>query len=330
MEDVYFTSHFGKSPYVIAWDGSYSRYDTEEDALQEFPRLRTLKGIPAEESDFRYLPLCKREMVAYDYIRTFPPYIFEKKFVFHPPKGWLDSFLDDYFRTTPSKSPDPINSHLIIGAQSPKTLLSLVLASGCIFSGDKEKFYQRIVPKYFIAIDDNYDFGTEEIDLYSFMLTHNVKSDSDTEIRHTKTFIIPDEKRWTKIKDQPVFLPPYIYQAQLLLTENNILNPERSRAETIWINIGAGTKQELDNLIDFLQIRSNTINNEKTASRERISDEVKMYVWKRDNGKCVMCGSQDKLEFDHIIPLSMGGSNTARNIQLLCERCNRSKGANIG
>lgn len=219
---------------------------------------------------------------------------------------------------------------MIIGAQSPKTLLSLVLASGCIFSGDKEKFYQRIVPKYFIAIDDNYDFGTEEIDLYSFMLTHNVKSDSDTEIRHTKTFIIPDEKRWTKIKDQPVFLPPYIYQAQLLLTENNILNPERSRAETIWINIGAGTKQELDNLIDFLQIRSNTINNEKTASRERISDEVKMYVWKRDNGKCVMCGSQEKLEFDHIIPLSMGGSNTARNIQLLCERCNRSKGANIG
>src|SRR3990172_7745496 len=59
--------------------------------------------------------------------------------------------------------------------------------------------------------------------------------------------------------------------------------------------------------------------------RETIPDDVKMYVWKRDGGKCLKCGSQEKLEFDHIIPLSKGGSNTARNIQLLCEKCNRSK-----
>ena len=48
--------------------------------------------------------------------------------------------------------------------------------------------------------------------------------------------------------------------------------------------------------------------------RETIPDDVKMYVWKRDGGKCLKCGSQEKLEFDHIIPLSKGGSNTARNI----------------
>lgn len=56
-----------------------------------------------------------------------------------------------------------------------------------------------------------------------------------------------------------------------------------------------------------------------------ISDEVKEFVWRRDQAKCVKCGSQDRLEFDHIIPFSKGGSNTARNIQLLCEKCNRSK-----
>lgn len=60
--------------------------------------------------------------------------------------------------------------------------------------------------------------------------------------------------------------------------------------------------------------------------RETIPDNVKMQVWKRDGGKCVRCGSQEKLEYDHIIPLCKGGSNTARNIQLLCEKCNRSKG----
>lgn len=64
-------------------------------------------------------------------------------------------------------------------------------------------------------------------------------------------------------------------------------------------------------------------------TRPPISDEVKLFVWQRDKGKCVKCGSQRNLEFDHIIPFSKGGSNSARNIQLLCEQCNRSKGANL-
>jgi hypothetical protein len=63
--------------------------------------------------------------------------------------------------------------------------------------------------------------------------------------------------------------------------------------------------------------------------RQPIPKRVKMYVWQRDRGRCVECSSKEKLEYDHIIPLSKGGSNTERNIQLLCERCNRSKGSNI-
>ena len=61
-----------------------------------------------------------------------------------------------------------------------------------------------------------------------------------------------------------------------------------------------------------------------------ISQEVKDKVWNRDSGKCVECGSNEDLEFDHIIPFSKGGANTYRNIQLLCEQCNRSKSAKIG
>lgn len=69
---------------------------------------------------------------------------------------------------------------------------------------------------------------------------------------------------------------------------------------------------------------------ELTPRREPIPERVKMYVWKRDDGRCAYCKSNKKLEYDHIIPVSKGGSNTARNIQLLCERCNRSKSAKIG
>lgn len=63
--------------------------------------------------------------------------------------------------------------------------------------------------------------------------------------------------------------------------------------------------------------------------RKPIQDDVKMTVWQRDNGKCIKCGSRENLEFDHIIPFSKGGSNTERNIQLLCESCNREKYNNI-
>jgi 5-methylcytosine-specific restriction endonuclease McrA len=59
--------------------------------------------------------------------------------------------------------------------------------------------------------------------------------------------------------------------------------------------------------------------------RKPIMESVRMYVWRRDEGKCVVCGSQERLEFDHIIPFSKGGGSTDRNIQLLCEQCNRSK-----
>ena len=67
----------------------------------------------------------------------------------------------------------------------------------------------------------------------------------------------------------------------------------------------------------------------KVSEARTIPEDVRFEVWRRDGGKCVKCGSQKELEFDHIIPFSKDGSNTARNIQLLCETCNRSKGNSI-
>ncbi|MBZ5624807.1 MAG: HNH endonuclease [Acidobacteriia bacterium] len=64
--------------------------------------------------------------------------------------------------------------------------------------------------------------------------------------------------------------------------------------------------------------------------RTAISTSVRTEVWRRDEGRCVRCGSRDRLEFDHIIPVALGGSNTSRNIELLCETCNRLKSASIG
>lgn len=69
---------------------------------------------------------------------------------------------------------------------------------------------------------------------------------------------------------------------------------------------------------------------DKPRMRERLPQEVRIEVWQRDSGRCVECGSQENLEFDHIIPFAMGGSSTARNLQLLCGDCNRRKGMTLG
>ena len=73
----------------------------------------------------------------------------------------------------------------------------------------------------------------------------------------------------------------------------------------------------------------NDVEDVKTRSR-KISQSVKDKVWNRDNGRCVLCGSNENIEFDHIVPFSKGGSNTYRNIQILCESCNRKKSDRIG
>ena len=63
------------------------------------------------------------------------------------------------------------------------------------------------------------------------------------------------------------------------------------------------------------------------AHNRYIPGEVMQEVFIRDGGKCVICGSEDNLHYDHKIPFSKGGSSKdSRNIQLLCARHNLSKG----
>jgi hypothetical protein len=61
-----------------------------------------------------------------------------------------------------------------------------------------------------------------------------------------------------------------------------------------------------------------------------IPSAVKLEVWQRDKGQCVLCGSAESIHFDHDLPFSKGGSSlVAANIRLLCAKHNLSKGAKI-
>ena len=60
-------------------------------------------------------------------------------------------------------------------------------------------------------------------------------------------------------------------------------------------------------------------------TRTPIPTDLRRAVFERDGGRCVECGSNFDLQYDHILPFSRGGATTIRNLQLLCADCNRAK-----
>ena len=64
----------------------------------------------------------------------------------------------------------------------------------------------------------------------------------------------------------------------------------------------------------------------KPSSSRYIPKAVRQAVLIRDNNRCVKCGSQKDLQFDHILAIVNEGSNEEANVQLLCKRCNLDKG----
>jgi 5-methylcytosine-specific restriction endonuclease McrA len=61
--------------------------------------------------------------------------------------------------------------------------------------------------------------------------------------------------------------------------------------------------------------------------RQPIPRAVRRAVFERDGGRCVECGSRFEIQYDHVIPLALGGAGTVENVQILCAPCNQSKGA---
>lgn len=82
-------------------------------------------------------------------------------------------------------------------------------------------------------------------------------------------------------------------------------------------------------LHEYVQKRGLGIWDHRLLDPDPVSDSVRYEVLKTGGGMCALCGctKDDRpLDVDHIIPRSRGGSNDISNLQVLCSKCNRSKG----
>jgi len=59
-------------------------------------------------------------------------------------------------------------------------------------------------------------------------------------------------------------------------------------------------------------------------------ESIRSRIFARDDYTCTYCGHRGgKLQCDHIIPVSKGGSHTDDNLTTACGPCNMSKGAKL-
>ena len=65
--------------------------------------------------------------------------------------------------------------------------------------------------------------------------------------------------------------------------------------------------------------------------RPSFSTSFRLSLFLEGNGSCASCNTKiaagQAWDIDHILPIALGGTNEANNLQLLCRACHRSKTA---
>ena len=92
-----------------------------------------------------------------------------------------------------------------------------------------------------------------------------------------------------------------------------------------------------ENIIELINCLENKLSYETFTKEQRalMTSKLRRHIKERDNYTCCICGNSIYaepnllLEIDHIIPVSKGGTTQESNLQTLCWKCNRNKGAKL-
>lgn len=97
---------------------------------------------------------------------------------------------------------------------------------------------------------------------------------------------------------------------------NPVMREKENTAHSAWMKKHPGKRSLYERKRKAIKLGAEGMHTEEDIRR--------LYFLQK--GKCVVCKIKlNKYHVDHIMPLALGGSNAAGNIQLLCPACNMSK-----
>ena len=159
-------------------------------------------------------------------------------------------------------------------------------------------------------------------------IRHNCKKDYDEYIQNVPKFVME--------KDEDGFYS----RLGLTIIDEAILNVEYKFTYTS--NGGLVQKSftvpmNEENIIELIKQLESKLSLEALSKEQRalMTSKLRAYIKERDNYTCCNCGNSIYtepnllLEIDHINPISNGGLTTEDNLQTLCWKCNRIKGAKV-
>jgi HNH endonuclease len=104
-----------------------------------------------------------------------------------------------------------------------------------------------------------------------------------------------------------------------LRQDSSLLVGNMNNQRTAWLVISVlNSIREAPTLFDALP-----------SDREPIPDKIRIEVFKRDEWRCVQCGSTENLTIDHKWPHIRGGTRALENLQTLCRRCQGEKNDHV-
>ena len=191
--------------------------------------------------------------------------------------------------------------------------------------------------KYFYPNKDQYKVQIEKLKLLieeletlkeAKVIIDNYKKDYDQYIQSVPQYVLDNDETG------------FYSRLGLAIIDEEVLNVEYRFTYTS----GGGMAQRSftvpmneENITELINQLESKLSLEALAKEQRamMTTKLRTYIKERDHYTCCQCGNSVSsepnllLEIDHIIPVSKGGLTQEDNLQTLCWKCNRNKGAKL-
>ena len=208
--------------------------------------------------------------------------------------------------------------------------------SASVIGNVRRKSIEYVI-KYFYPNKDQYNEQIQNLRVLieeletlneAKVIIDNYKKDYDKYIKNVPKYVMENDE------------DGFFYRLGLTILDEAVLNVKywfiyRSNAGLNQITHSVEMNEE--NITELIYQLESKLSLEAQAKEQRtlMTSKLRAYIKERDNYTCCQCGNSIYaepnllLEIDHIIPVSRGGLTQKDNLQTLCWKCNRTKGAKM-